>query len=112
MAKSDERRSVNDPADQHTHGASGKHGEPHLDVPRGQSMMGGLHEAGPGTPDVPESEVEPLTTREGSDSGAWGSEAAGGSVIDKRSPDSQRHGEQRGDAERLGERLRDADTRR
>lgn len=108
MAKSNDKRSANDPGDQHTHGASGKHGEPHMGIPRGDAMRSGLHNAGPGTPDVPESDVEPISTREGSDSGAWGSEASGGSVIDKRAPEKQRHAERKGGADRLGERLRDA----
>ena len=110
MTKSRDERSTNDPGDEHTHGASGKHGEPHMGISRGDAPESGLHNAGPGTPDVPESNVEPISRGEGSDMGARGSEGAGGSVIDKRPPENKRHDAQRGGAERLGERLRDANT--
>jgi hypothetical protein len=52
--------------------------------------------------------VQPNATREGAESADWGAEAAGGSVVDKRPPANKSRTEQKGSAEAIGERLRDA----
>jgi hypothetical protein len=92
-------------------GASGRFGEPNEDV--GDDALAtnaSVEGATPGTVgEAPESAVRPTSTGAGSDSAAWGGEAAGGSVADKRAPDAKRRAEQRGSAEAIGERLRDAD---
>ena len=71
-------------------------------------VTGGTREAAGGSFAEPdESEVQPSSRGIGRDSVGMGSEASGGSVIDKRAPDSKSP-EGRGSAERLGDRLRDA----
>ena len=71
-------------------------------------VSGGPREAAGGTQAEPrESPVEPTARGIGRDESAWGSEAAGGSVIDKRPPESRGDGG-RASPERLGERLREA----
>ena len=71
-------------------------------------VTGGTRRAAGGSFAEPvESEVQSSSRGIGSDSIGMGSDAAGGSVIDKRSPESKT-AEGRGSAERLGNRLRDA----
>lgn len=71
-------------------------------------VTGGTRKAAGGSFAEPEeSRVQPGTRGVGSDSVGMGSDASGGSVIDKRAPES-RTAEGRASAERLGDRLRDA----
>ena len=91
-------------------GASGRFGEPNEDVGQDHlatnSSVDGANRQDVG--DAPDSRVGPTSTGVGSDAAEWGADAAGGSVVDKRSPESKRGAEQRGSAEAIGERLRES----
>ena len=110
MAEPNERPADTRWPDKPVPGASGRRGEPNEDIGPGHlATTNSLEGAVPGSVgDAPESDVSPNATREGSETAEWGAEAAGGSVIDKRPPDNKRRAEQKGSAEQIGERLRDA----
>lgn len=108
MAEPNERPADTRWPDKPVPGASGRHGEPHEDVQGAVSGDQRLEGASRPQRDAPESEVRPNTTGEGSETAEWGAEAAGGSVIDKRPPENKRRAEQKGDADAIGDRLRDA----
>ena len=111
MAEPNERPAQPKDTSRPSPGASGKHGEPHEDVGSGHmASTNRLEGAGAGeVREGPESRVEPSTTGLGSDTVQSGSEAAGGSVVDKRPPANKRAAERGGTPEAIGERLRDAD---
>ena len=110
MAEPNERPADTRWPDRPVPGASGKHGEPNEDIGPGHMATNNrLEGAAPGeVREAPESRVASTSTGVGSDTVQSGSEAAGGSVVDKRPPDNKRRAEQRGSADAIGERLRDA----
>ena len=71
-------------------------------------IPGGPPAAQGGTQGYPEERRSaPTTTGVGSDAAEWGSEAAGGSVIDTRRPERKQAAEREQSAERIGDRLRE-----